>query len=145
MRDDVRKLWAATRVLRWEGSYWLASYSHDALRALTAALPASGGEFAAVVVERDEVSLTASDAMWRRLRDLVPARRVAGPFAVLTLSLELDLGICGYLAPAVARLGESGIAVVPQAAFLRDHILVHEADADRAVALLESLVAESAP
>jgi hypothetical protein len=142
MRDDVRHLWAATKVLRWKGGYWLASFAHDALPTLAAALPASGDEFAALVVERDEVSLTVSDATWRRVREIAPARRVAGPFAVLTLSLDLDLGVCGYLAPAASRLGDAGIAVVPQAAFLKDHILVHESDADRAVAVLESLAAD---
>ena len=35
---------------------------------------------------------------------------------------------------------ESKASIVPQCAYLKDHLLVHASDAGRAVALLESLV-----
>lgn len=46
-------------------------------------------------------------------------------------------------APAVERLAAAGIPIVPQCAFLKDHLLVHERDLVAAVAVFESLIAES--
>jgi hypothetical protein len=141
MNDSARAVWAKTRLLVWPGRYVLVSLQlEDVARA--AALAARPSQaFAALVVERDEVSLTVRKDLWGEAG--LEATAVAGPFCAITLDVNIDLDVCGYLAPAAERLAAAGIAIVPQCAFLKDHLLVHERDLAAAVAALEALIAES--
>jgi hypothetical protein len=140
LSPSVRALWAAVRLLVWPGRYLLVSLPLGALADAARLVAAGGGAFAALVVERDEVSLTVDEARWAK--GGLDASREAGPFAAITFDLDLDLGVCGFLAPAAARLAAAGVSIVPQCAFLKDHLLVHDADRARAVAVLEQLIAD---
>jgi hypothetical protein len=62
---------------------------------------------------------------------------------VVTFDLDLDLDVCGYLAPAAGALAAAGVPIVPQCAFLKDHLLVPEAQLEAAVHALEGLSAEA--
>jgi hypothetical protein len=140
MRQEARRLWAATRVARWPGRYRIASFDHAALGWLAALVAEAEGEIAVLVVERDEVSAMLSERLWERVAG--EARESAGPYAAITLDIPLDLGVVGYLAPAAERLAGAGVAILPVAAYLKDHLLVREEDAERAVGVLERLVEE---
>ena len=113
-----------------------------AARAEAADLAARTGGFAAWVAERDEVSLTVGEVAFRQspLRDR--ARAVAGPYRAITLDVDIDLGVVGYLAPAAERLARAGVSIVPQCAYLKDHLLVRERDLADALRVLEAFVAE---
>lgn len=143
-RGPARALWARTRLHVWPEPYRLVSLARAALPAAAALVARTGAGFAALVVERDEVSLTLPAALWEagNLRDA--ARDDAGPYRVVTFALDLDLNVIGYLAPAAERLAQAGVSIVPQCAFLKDHLLVHERDLARALEVLEQLVAECA-
>jgi hypothetical protein len=60
---------------------------------------------------------------------------------VITFNLDLDLGVTGYLAPAADALARAGVPIVPQCAFLKDHLLVPAEQLETAVATLERLIA----
>jgi hypothetical protein len=139
----ARELWARTRLRVWPERCWLASLE-PAVAAEAAALAgrASPG-FAAVVLERDEVSLTLPEPVWAASPLRSRARAESGPFRVITFDLDLDLDVCGYLAPAAEALAAAGVPIVPQCAFLKDHLLVPEAHLERAVRALEALVTEA--
>jgi len=140
--DRARSLWARTRVRVWPDRYVLASLAPSltgAAMALLGQQPAPG--FTAVVLERDEVSVTLPEVVWASSQ--LPRRAEAGPFRVVTLDLDLDLDVCGFLAPAAAALAAAGIPIVPQCAFLKDHLLVPEAHLEAAVRVLEGLSAEA--
>ena len=142
MPTATRALWARTKIRLWPERYRLVSLPVDRwpeVLAWAATVPAG---FGAVVRERDEVSLTAEAGAWEAspLRSL--ALHVSAPYRALTLDLELELSVVGYLAPAALRLAQAGISIVPQCAFLRDHLLVREEDAEDARAVLEAYAQE---
>jgi hypothetical protein len=108
------------------------------------ALLGEGGQaFFCLVQERDEVSATVADEVWARSPLRALARREAGPFRVITFDLNLDLEVTGYLAPAAQALAAAGVPIVPQCAFLKDHLLVPEAHLARAVTTLSALIDSS--
>jgi hypothetical protein len=138
----VREAWAATKVHVWPGRYRLVSLPVERL-AEAAAVLAEGTGYGALVVERDEVSLTLDERRWARHPLRPAARSEAGPYRAVTLDVNLDLGLTGFLAPAAARLAQAGVPILPQCGFLKDHLLVREEDLARAVAVLEDLVSEA--
>lgn len=140
----VRALWARTRLHVWPAPMQLVSLP-GALLGEAAALLAHAGPFAALVAERDEVSLTLAMETWRASGLASRARAQAGPLRAITLDLDLDLGVCGFLAPAARRLAWAGVSIVPQCAFLKDHLLVAEADLERSLATLHAFIRACGP
>jgi hypothetical protein len=137
----AREVWAQTRLHIWPEEYVVASLPRSALVAAAAAVGGAPG-FMALVAERDEVSITLTEEAWRTSGLAARASAEAGPYRVITLDVNIDLAVVGYLAPAALRLAEARIAIVPQCAFLKDHLLVREADLEIAVRVLEGLVGE---
>ena len=138
--ERTRSLWAQTRLEVWPEWYRLVSFPTAQGAAAASLLAASAGRFCALVLERDELSLTVAEDVWRKspLRDM--ARSEIGPLRAITFSLSLDLDVVGYLAPAAARLADAGISVVPQCAASRDHLLVPAHRLEDAVRVLEQLI-----
>jgi hypothetical protein len=123
----------------------LASLPYKSLPQAVELVSGSAGRFAALVVERDEVSLTIEETLWNSRSASIPHRSVDGPYRVVTFLLNVDLGVCGYFLPAAERLADAGIPIVPQCAYLKDHVLIRAADAERAVEVMENLVRECTP
>lgn len=143
MNRRVAELWSRTGLHLWPDEVMLASFEvADLPRVLDAAGPALGA-FAAVVVERDEVSLTIARHVWPSVERAIAPRAVAGPLRAITLDIALDLDVCGYLLPAAERLAAAGVSIVPQCAFQKDHLLVDASRADDAMAVLEALVRDA--
>jgi hypothetical protein len=139
---DVRRLWAATKLHVWPERYRLVSLPLEHAAAAAEIVVGSGG-FAALVRERDEVSLTVREETWFASPLRAAARAEEGPFRAITLDLDLSLAICGFLAPAAVRLAAAHVSIVPQCGFLKDHLLVHEAYLEASVEVLEGLIAAS--
>lgn len=140
--ERARGVWAATRVHAWPGEHLLVSLPR-ARAGEAAGLVGAAPGFAALVLERDEASLSLPRAAWEAAAPRFPEARVAGPFAALTLDIDVDLDVCGYLAPAAERLAAAGVSIVPQCAFRKDHLLVPAAQAGLARQVLEELVDEA--
>jgi hypothetical protein len=142
MNEIVTGLWAQTRLSVWPERYWLVSMTPGTLDRLLGVIAASSPHFAALVMERDEVSLTVCDEVWQAWKEQFAHKEVAGPFKIITFALDIDLGVCGYLLPAAARLAEAGISILAQCAYLKDHLAIKEEDTARAVRVLDKLIAE---
>ena len=142
MKEHIKKLWSQTRLQLWPEAYWLVSLPPEQVQNAAHAVSASAQQFAALVVERDEVSLTLCDQAWQQFSARLQTRAVAGPYRVITLALNLELSITGYLLPAAARFAEAGISIVPQGAFLKDHLLIKAEEVARAMQVLEQLISE---
>jgi hypothetical protein len=119
------------------------SLERTALPEAAALVARAGSSFSCLVLERDEVSLTISDAVWTVSPLRASARQEAGPFKVITFDLDLDLAVTGYLAPAAEALAAAGVPIVPQCAFLKDHLLIPMDHLATTVRCLESLAAEA--
>ena len=141
--EAARAVWARTRLHVWPERYVLASLPLRALAEVAATLSHAEG-FVALVAERDEVSLTLDEEAWRTSPVRAQASAEAGPYRAITFDVNIDLAVVGYLAPAALRLARARVSIVPQCAFLKDHVLVREADLETAVRVLEAFIQECA-
>ena len=140
--ENAKKCWARTVIRVRPESYWLVSLPHGSIRQAASVVSESKRHFAAFVLEEDEVSLTVEEKLWNARSHSIPHHASEGPYRAITFQLNVDLGVCGYFAPAADRLAEAGIPIVPQCAYSKDHVLVRAADADRAAEILNRLVRE---
>jgi hypothetical protein len=72
-------------------------------------------------------------------QDQAAGLAAAFPSRMITLEIHSSLEAVGFLAAVTARLAEAGIAVNPVSAFHHDHLLVPEARAEEAMAILERM------
>jgi hypothetical protein len=140
VQGPARALWAKTTLHVWPESYRLVSLPRAALPEAAALVARSGGEFSCLVLERDEVSLTVAEEVWAASPLRPSVRQDAGPFRVITFDLDLDLALTGYLAPAAEALAAAGVPIVPQCAFLKDHLLVPAEHLETAVQTLALVI-----
>lgn len=133
-------VWARTELLVWPGEYLLVGLPLARAQQAAQLTAAVQGGFAAWLRERDEVSLTLPREAWPADGPLAKEARVSGPLRLLTLDIDIELDVCGYLAPAAERLAAEGIPIVPQCGFLKDHVLVPAERLDDALAVLEGLI-----
>jgi hypothetical protein len=143
MDARARSLWAKTALHIWPQPCRLVSLPKAALGEAAALVAGTDQGFACLVLERDEVSLTVSAALWAENPLRARARGDEGPFRVITFDLDLDLQVTGYLAPAAEALAAAGVPIVPQCAFLKDHLLIPEGHLQAAVRALETLIARA--
>jgi hypothetical protein len=141
VQRPARALWAKTTLSVWPESYRLVSLPRAALPEAAALVARAGDGFTCLVLERDEASLTVAEDLWSSSPLRPAARQDAGPFKVITFSLDLDLAVTGYLAPAAEALAAAGVPIVPQCAFLKDHLLVPADRLETAVEILERIIA----
>jgi hypothetical protein len=143
LNDCTLRFWARTTLHVWPEQYVLVSLTPDLLPETASLAGAVSGKFAALVMERDEVSLTIEKEMW--LASSLRPKAVAenGPFRAITLDVNVDLGVVGYLAPAALALADAGVSIIPQCACLKDHLLVHEKDVERAIETLNEFIHRS--
>lgn len=136
----ARAIWARTRLHIWPERYCLASLPVELLGRAAGLLAQRESVFAALLLERDEVSLTIEESAWQgsSLRDL--ARGVGGPYRAVTFDINIEPDVCGYLAPAATLLAREGISIVPQCGFLKDHLLIRQEDVAASVEILERFI-----
>jgi hypothetical protein len=138
--DRARLVWARTRLRIWPETYRLVSLPKAALGEAAGLLAGADGSFAALVLTAEEVSLTLPEDLWVRSPLVGRTRATAGPYRVVTLDAEIDLDVCGYLSPVAARLTEAGVAIVPQGAYAKDHLLVRGGDLESAIRVLQDWI-----
>jgi hypothetical protein len=143
LNERARAVWSATRLHVWPERYVLVSLPPERLAEGAALAGRAAGGFAGLVLERDEVSLAVPEGLWRESRLAAHARHEAGPFRAITLDVDIELDVTGYLAPAAALLAEAGVPIVPLCGYLKDHLLVPEESLERARAVLQGLVLDS--
>ena len=146
---ETQRAWAATRLHVWPELYRLVRLSLDRAGSAATLAGARGGggeggaadsRFFALVSEQTEVSITVAEDVWRNSPVRAQAARDDGPFRVITLDVELPLGLTGFLAPAAVRLAAAGVAIVVQCGHRTDHLLVPSERLDLAVRVLEGWI-----
>jgi len=141
--DRVRSFWARTTLHVWPEQYLLVSLTLDLLPEAASLARDVSGKFLGLVLERDEVSLTIDKEMWVASPLRARALAESGPFRTITLDVNVELDVVGYLAPAAMALAGAGVSIIPQCAYLKDHLLVHEKNLERAVETLNELIHRS--
>lgn len=135
-----RRLWAQTRIAIQDGRYQLISLPRAELLSASRLVGTVTSPFAALVLEPAEVSLTIPDGVWTEHRSSYENAREDGSYGVITFDLEIDLATTGFLAPVAVRLADAGISIIPQCAFLKDHVLVRESHLSRAVEIIQEWI-----
>jgi hypothetical protein len=95
-----------------------------------------------VLRDEHEVTLMLDETDWRAMRHAARDARVEGNFRLVTLDLELDWNVVGYMARVTALLSGAGISVGALSAFSRDHLLIKQDDLGQALRVLGEHVAE---
>ena len=140
LNDRARLIWARTHLYLWPDHYLLVSLQPDMLAEAAALAGSASATFVALVMERNEVSLTVKEQLWLASPLRPKARAESGPYRVITLDVNADLEVVGYLAPAALALAEAGISVIPQCAYLKDHLLVYGTSLERTIRTLNELI-----
>jgi hypothetical protein len=95
-----------------------------------------------VLRDEHEVTLLLDETDWRAMRHAARDARVEDNFRLVTLDLELDWNVVGYMARVTALLSGAGISVGALSAFSRDHLLIKQDDLGQALRVLGEHVAE---
>ena len=95
-----------------------------------------------LLADTREVTLLLEEDDWRAMRHAARDARVEQGFRLLTLDIELDWNVVGYLAHVTAILAAENISVGALSAFSRDHLLVKQQDLGTALRVLGPHVAE---
>jgi hypothetical protein len=141
IRDDVRKLIAATEVVLYPDPLMIVSVSRDeeeeARRLMEDLEP-----FSSITFDVSEISLVLKVVEWDGLKENFSDYEEEGPYRLITFDIVLDLAIVGYLAVISRVLADEGISIYALSTYLRDHVLVKESDAQIAMETLMGLIEE---
>ena len=96
--------------------------------------------FSSVTLDLEEISLILKEEDWASLKEYFPVYEIEGPYRVITFDIVLDLSLIGFLSVVSAVLADEEISIYAVSTFLRDHILVKAADAEKAVRALSTLI-----
>ena len=92
--------------------------------------------------DRREVTLLLDETDWQTMRHAARDAKVEGGFRLITLDIELEWDVVGFLALVTKILAEANIAVGALSAFSRDHLLIKQDDLATALRVLGKHVAE---
>jgi len=136
----LRHIIAQTRLYTDEREYVVVSVPLERCYEGVALLAKLVEPFSAVVVDKDELTLVLPADVWAAVRGQIPEAEEAPGYRLITFDVPLELGLVGYLAILTDVLAEAGISLLAFSAYQRDHILVPEADLDRAWKALRDFV-----
>jgi hypothetical protein len=89
-----------------------------------------------------EVTLVLEDADWRAMRHAARDARVEGGFRFVTLDVELEWNVVGFLARVTEILAAASVSVGALSSYTRDHLLIKQDDLGKALRVLGEHVAE---
>lgn len=89
-----------------------------------------------------EVTLLLTEEDWRPMRHLARDARIESGFRLVTLDIELNWDVVGFMARVASLLADARISCGFVSAFSRDHLLIKQPDLARALLALGPHVAE---
>ncbi len=133
-----------TRVRVAPATYILIGLRHEDWLRLLESPELSPRRDAPFMLLRDEreVTMLLEEEDWRVMRHAARDARVESGFRLVTLDIELQWNVVGYLARVTEILAAAGLSVGALSAFSRDHLLVRQDDLAAALRALGPHVAE---
>lgn len=96
--------------------------------------------FSALIVDKDEVTLVICvddfEQYAKRLSENVVSVET---YRLITFDVELEPTLIGFMARISHALADSGVTIMPFAAYSRDHLLIPATSFDEAMRVLENL------
>lgn len=141
---DAAELLRRTKVEVAPATFFLVGMRHEDWRRLLESPELSPRPDAPFMLLRDEkeVTLLLEETDWRTMRHAVRDARVEGGFRLVTLDIQLEWNVVGYLARVTEILARAGVSVGALTAFSRDHLLIKQDDLPLALRALGEYVAE---
>ncbi|HVF50641.1 MAG TPA: ACT domain-containing protein [Pyrinomonadaceae bacterium] len=141
---DVTELLRRTRVEVAAATFFLVGLRYEDWKLLLENPELSPRAESPMMLLRDgrEVTLLLEEEDWRTMRHVVREARVESGFRLVTLDIELDWNVVGYLARVTSILAAAGVSVGALSAFTRDHLLIKQEDLGTALRVLGEHVAE---
>jgi hypothetical protein len=134
VRSSLRDLFSKTKVHCSKDRYVVVSLRKGAdLNPILKRLK----PFSSITYEKDEISLVLSQSLWSKCLSSRRGAKVAGPYRLITFDIVIDLDVYGYLAKIFKLLADSKVSIVPASTYLRDYILVREADCRRTLSTIK--------
>lgn len=145
LTPQLRKIFAAAKLYSDERGYVVVGLPRNQMRAATILFGGLADPFAAMIVDKDEITIVMHDMDWLiGSRDL-QGQRIERDYRLITFDVVLKADTVGFMAAVSRLLAESGISLLPIAAYSRDHILVRARDFDRAWQALSDFIAACQP
>ena len=141
MNKKVQALWAKSELKVWEASYWFVAFDFAEKTSVFRMLEhtTEAESYTSCIFDNHEISVLLPEGQWLAQRNNIVFRQEFGPLTCITFDIPLDIEVAGYLQPAITRLAEAGISVIPQCALIYDHIFVSVKDAENTVDILKQL------
>ncbi len=143
-KPSVTELLKRTRAKIAPATYYLVGLSHEEWNRLLQNPELSPRADSPFMLLRDdrETTLLLDEEDWRVMRHAVRDAKIEGGFRLVTLDIELDWQVVGFLARVTSILADEGIPVGALSAFARDHLLIKQNDLGRALRVLGNHVEE---
>ena len=101
------------------------------------------GRFWQITVEPEVVTLVLEESDWRVIRPAFPRAQVERPYRAISFETDLPPDLVGFMAVVSSALAAAGVPLLAICGFARDHLLVREADLERAQAAIDALIARA--
>jgi hypothetical protein len=120
--------------------YSLIHLPPNGIMAAAGVLAQVGEPFAALIADKDEVTLVIPADLVEDFSNRLREKRVGeSDYRLITFDLELEPTLTGFMARVAAALAAANVPILPFAAFSRDHLLVPAEKFDAAWAALQKL------
>lgn len=140
LTNEMRRIFAALQLYSDERPYCVVSLPPDQMRAATILFGGLAEAFAALIVDKDEITIVMHEPDWSIGGRGLQRMRVENGYRLITFDYELDMELVGFMAVVARLLTEARIPVLPLAAYSRDHLLVRERDFERAWQVLSEFI-----
>ncbi len=105
--------------------YSLIHLPPNGIMAAAGVLAQVGEPFAALIADKDEVTLVIPAEMIAEFANRLRDHRIAETsYRLITFDLELEPTLTGFMARVAESLAAASVPILPFAAFSRDHLLV---------------------
>lgn len=105
--------------------YSLVSLPPNGIMAAAGVLAEIGEPFAALIADKDEVTLVIPADEVADFASRLRNHRVSdAPYRLITFDIELEPTLTGFMARVAGALAAVNVPILPFAAFSRDHLLV---------------------
>lgn len=143
MTQTVEQVLAQAKFYTDEREYVLLQLPSRATTLAAGIIAEIADPFTTMIVDKDEITLIIPHELvieFDTRLSRVPEHRISEiKYGLITVDLELEPDLIGFMARIAHALAQAGISILPIAAFSRDHILVPSIHIDSALAALTRL------
>src|SRR3972149_4285510 len=109
----LRRLFAATKLYSDDRPFALGSLPRHQMGAATILFGGLADPFAAMIVDKDEITIVMHEMDWSGAGRYLPGMRVLNDYRLITLDVELEADVTGFMDVVCRLLAEAGVPMLP--------------------------------